>query len=31
LRGPITTRLQQAFFDCVAGKDPQHTGWLSYI
>jgi branched-chain amino acid aminotransferase len=30
-RGPITARLQQAFFDCVAGKDPQHTGWLSYI
>lgn len=30
-RGPITTRLQQAFFDCVAGKHPQHTDWLSYI
>jgi branched-chain amino acid aminotransferase len=30
-RGPITTRLQQAFFDCVAGKHPQHAAWLSYI
>jgi branched-chain amino acid aminotransferase len=30
-RGPVTARLQQAFFDCVAGKDPRHTGWLSYI
>ena len=30
-RGPITTRLQQAFFDCTAGKHPQHDEWLSYI
>jgi branched-chain amino acid aminotransferase len=30
-RGPVTARLQQAFFDCVAGKHPQHAGWLSYI
>ncbi len=30
-RGPITTKLQQAFFDCVAGKHPKHTDWLSYI
>jgi branched-chain amino acid aminotransferase len=30
-RGAITARLQQAFFDCVAGKHPQHAGWLSYI
>jgi branched-chain amino acid aminotransferase len=30
-RGPITTKLQQAFFDCVAGKHPQHTDWLSYV
>ena len=30
-RGPITTRLQQAFFDCVAGKHPQHSDWLSHI
>ena len=30
-RGPVTTRLQQAFFDCVAGKHPQHTDWLAYV
>ena len=30
-RGAITARLQQAFFDCVAGKHPQHAGWLSYV
>ncbi|MDO8812636.1 MAG: aminotransferase class IV, partial [Gallionella sp.] len=30
-RGPITTKLQQAFFDCVTGKHPQHTDWLSYV
>ncbi len=30
-RGPVTTRLQQAFFDCVAGKHPQHADWLSYV
>ena len=30
-RGPITAKLQQAFFECVAGKHPQHTDWLSYV
>ncbi len=30
-RGAITARLQQAFFDCVAGRHPQHTGWLSHV
>jgi branched-chain amino acid aminotransferase len=30
-RGPITTKLQASFFDCVAGKHPLHTDWLSYI
>ena len=30
-RGAITARLQRAFFDCVAGKHPQHTDWLSYV
>jgi branched-chain amino acid aminotransferase len=30
-RGPVTASLQQAFFDCVSGKHPQHTGWLSYV
>ena len=30
-RGPVTTKLQQAFFDCVAGKHPLHTDWLNYV
>jgi branched-chain amino acid aminotransferase len=30
-RGPITTRLQKMYFDCVTGKDPKHADWLSYI
>ena len=30
-RGPVTAKLQQAFFDCVAGKHPKHTDWLSYV
>jgi branched-chain amino acid aminotransferase len=30
-RGPITEKLQQAFFDCVAGKHPQHQDWLDYV
>lgn len=30
-RGPVTSKLQQAFFDCVAGKHLQHAGWLSYV
>ena len=30
-RGPITTQLQKMYFDCVTGKDPKHTDWLSYI
>ena len=30
-RGPVTERLQKAYFDCVAGKHPQHTGWLDYV
>ena len=28
-RGPITTRLQALFFDCVTGKAHQHQGWLT--
>jgi branched-chain amino acid aminotransferase len=27
-RGPITARLQKAFFDCVSGKSKQHEDWL---
>ena len=30
-RGVMTTKLQQSFFDCVEGKHPLHTDWLSYI
>jgi len=30
-RGPITARLQQAFFDCVHGKSDQHRDWLTPV
>lgn len=30
-RGPITTALQQAFFDVVHGKDQRHAGWLTSV
>jgi branched-chain amino acid aminotransferase len=30
-RGPITTRLQTMFFDCVQGKSSNHANWLTYI
>ena len=30
-RGPITTRLQSLFFDCVNGRVPEHEDWLSYV
>ena len=30
-RGPLTTRLQTMFFDCVKGKDSKHKDWLTYI
>ncbi|HEY5994232.1 MAG TPA: branched-chain amino acid transaminase [Gallionellaceae bacterium] len=30
-RGPITHKLQSLFFDCVAGKNPQHADWLAHI
>lgn len=29
--GPITARLQQAFFDCVQGKSKSHAGWLTPV
>jgi branched-chain amino acid aminotransferase len=29
--GPITQRLQAAFFDIVNGKDPHYQEWLTYI
>jgi branched-chain amino acid aminotransferase len=30
-RGPITTRIQQAFFDAVTGKSAAHRDWLSPV
>ena len=30
-RGPITTRLQTAFFDCVTGKAERHSDWLTPV
>jgi len=29
--GPITARLQQAFFDCVNGKSDEHRDWLTPV
>ncbi|MGZ8196727.1 MAG: branched-chain amino acid transaminase [Burkholderiales bacterium] len=30
-RGPVTARIQQAFFECVKGKAESHRDWLSPI
>jgi branched-chain amino acid aminotransferase len=30
-RGPLTQRLQDAFFAVVAGRDRKHESWLSYV
>ena len=30
-RGPITERLQRAFFDAVAGRNPKYNHWLEYV
>lgn len=30
-RGPVTTAIQQAFFDCVNGISPDRRGWLTYV
>ncbi|MFQ5893327.1 MAG: branched-chain amino acid transaminase [Nitrospinota bacterium] len=29
--GHVTTKLQQAFFDIVTGRDPTHEHWLTYV
>ncbi len=29
--GPITKKLQEAFFDSVKGKDKKHESWLTYL
>ena len=30
-RGPVTSTLQSAFFDVVAGREPKYERWLSYL
>ncbi|KAF5301998.1 hypothetical protein FQR65_LT19147 [Abscondita terminalis] len=30
-RGPITEKIQKAFFDAVQGKDPKYAHWLTYV
>ena len=30
-RGPVAEALQSAFFDVVAGREPRHEGWLTYL
>ncbi len=30
-RGPITERVQTAYFDCVEGRSADHADWLTYI
>ncbi|CDW93969.1 MULTISPECIES: branched-chain amino acid transaminase [unclassified Thiomonas] len=30
-RGPITERIQNAFFDIVGGRNPKYAGWLSAV
>lgn len=29
--GPVTRRLQTAFFDAVNGRDPKHIDWLTHV
>ena len=30
-RGPITEKIQAAFFDIVNGRNPKYLGWLSKV
>ncbi len=30
-RGPVTETLQKAYFDAVAGADPKHGDWLTFV
>ena len=30
-RGPITTEIQQRYFDIVEGKNPAYRHWLTYV
>ena len=27
-RGPVTEKLQRAYFDCVRGENPRHADWI---
>jgi branched-chain amino acid aminotransferase len=30
-RGPLTEKIQAAFFDIVGGRNPQYAGWLTPV
>jgi branched-chain amino acid aminotransferase len=30
-RGPVTTKLQQLYFDTVVGRNPAHLEWLTAV
>jgi branched-chain amino acid aminotransferase len=30
-RGPITTKLQKSFFECVTGKSDKYREWLTPV
>jgi len=30
-RGPITEKIQSRYFDCVHGREPGHTNWLTFV
>jgi branched-chain amino acid aminotransferase len=30
-RGPLTEKLQAAYFDVVAGREPKYDAWLTYV
>lgn len=30
-RGPMTEKIQSAFFDIVNGRNPHYMGWLSQV
>jgi branched-chain amino acid aminotransferase len=31
MRGPITEKIQTAFFDIVGGRNPKYAGWLTPV
>lgn len=30
-RGPVTERIQKAFFEMTEGKKPEYSSWLTYV